>query len=68
MFVFNMKRLLVFMFGVFGINMISADYGMMGSGYTYGMMGSWGILFYLLVLVNLVLLAIYLYKKIWNKK
>lgn len=68
-----MKRLFAFVLGLFGIGIVSADYGMMGpwmmgSGYYgYGMMG-WGALIYLLVVINLVFLAIYLYKKIWNKK
>lgn len=67
-----MKKLLMFLFGIFGIGMSSADvgsgYGMMGTSGT-GMMywGFIGGLIYFLVIINLVFLALYLYKKIWEK-
>lgn len=51
-------------YGMMGAEMLygSGSYGMMGAG-----MGFFGGLTYLLVTVNLVFLAIFLYKKIWRK-
>ena len=76
-----MKKILCSLLGLSFVNFVSAgtlDWtnmgpGMMyGSGAGYGMMGAGtgmlGGLLYILIVVNLVFLAIFLYKKIWGNK